>query len=141
MRIIFQCFIFIVLSSCSMAPISSQKINGVSYVAARDSINEGHINPVVNINANYAAIMPFGFETLPPFIIYFKSLTLTNIFVFRLLQENPFRKIEEVLIKSLEDVLSKENLEDKSKNLKSKPLLLNFRDCVYMLCSFGVNRY
>jgi len=72
MRIIFQCFIFIVLSSCSMAPISSQKINGVSYVAARDSINEGHINPVVNINANYAAIMPFGFikELAHPEIIH-----------------------------------------------------------------------
>lgn len=44
-----------------MAPIKPYKINGVSFVASRDSINENHINPIVNVNANYAAIMPFGF--------------------------------------------------------------------------------
>ncbi|MBL4887149.1 MAG: glycoside hydrolase [Flavobacteriaceae bacterium] len=37
------------------------KINGISFVASRDTINQKHINPVVNINANYAAIMPFAF--------------------------------------------------------------------------------
>jgi len=40
---------------------NSPKINGVSFVASRDSISEKHIQPVLNINANYAAIMPFGF--------------------------------------------------------------------------------
>jgi len=38
-----------------------EKINGVSFVASRDSINHNHVNPVVNVNANYAVIMPFGF--------------------------------------------------------------------------------
>ena len=39
----------------------SEKINGVSFVASPEVINESHINPVVNLNANYAAVMPFGF--------------------------------------------------------------------------------
>jgi len=30
-------------------------------VASREPINEQHINPVLNVNANYVAIMPFGF--------------------------------------------------------------------------------
>ncbi|WP_235841631.1 glycoside hydrolase family 113 [Confluentibacter sediminis] len=37
------------------------KINGVSFVSSRDTINRTHIDPVVNIHANYASIMPFGF--------------------------------------------------------------------------------
>ncbi len=36
-------------------------INGVSFVAANEAINQNHIKPVVNINANYASVMPFGF--------------------------------------------------------------------------------
>jgi hypothetical protein len=44
-----------------MTSISSAKINGVSYVASRDSISERHIKPILNIHANYASIMPFGF--------------------------------------------------------------------------------
>ncbi|MCF6296202.1 MAG: glycoside hydrolase [Flavobacteriaceae bacterium] len=39
----------------------TEKINGVSFVASREPINEKHVNPVINVNANYAAIMPFGF--------------------------------------------------------------------------------
>jgi len=48
------------------------KINGVSFVASRDTITNKHITPVVNLNANYAAIMPFGFIRDPkyPEIIY-----------------------------------------------------------------------
>lgn len=37
------------------------KVNGVSFVASRELISDKHVNPVININANYAAIMPFGF--------------------------------------------------------------------------------
>tara|TARA_R110000868_G_scaffold115383_5_gene308081 strand:- start:5582 stop:6586 length:1005 start_codon:yes stop_codon:yes gene_type:complete len=51
--------VFLVLvQSCSS---QTEKINGVSFVASRDAINESHINPVVNVNANFAAVMPFGF--------------------------------------------------------------------------------
>ncbi|WP_152611502.1 glycoside hydrolase family 113 [Psychroserpens damuponensis] len=38
-----------------------EKVNGVSFVASRDIVNETHTNPVVDVGANYAAIMPFGF--------------------------------------------------------------------------------
>ena len=40
---------------------SSKKINGVSFVASGDSITMKHVNPVLQVNANSAAIMPFGF--------------------------------------------------------------------------------
>ncbi len=45
-------------------PISNStisKINGVSFVASRDSISQNNITPLKEINANYAAIMPFAF--------------------------------------------------------------------------------
>lgn len=39
----------------------SKKINGVSFVASRDSINIAHITPVLQINSNYVALMPYSF--------------------------------------------------------------------------------
>lgn len=39
----------------------SSKINGISFVAAPQQVEQLHIAPVVKLNANYAAIMPFGF--------------------------------------------------------------------------------
>lgn len=38
----------------------TKKINGVSFVASRDSIKAAHIKPVLQINSNYVALMPFG---------------------------------------------------------------------------------
>lgn len=52
------CFVFI---NCSVAPHKPLKINGISFVAARDAVDTTHVSPVVNVGANYAAIMPFGF--------------------------------------------------------------------------------
>lgn len=40
---------------------NSQKYNGVSFVASRDRIDKTHIQPVLNINSNSVALMPFGF--------------------------------------------------------------------------------
>lgn len=51
-------FLILIIQSCTG---QASKINGVSFVASRDTINEKHIVPVVNVNANYAAVMPFGF--------------------------------------------------------------------------------
>ena len=51
----------ILLISCSATISKKQMINGVSFVASREALVEEHINPLVNLNANYAAIMPFGF--------------------------------------------------------------------------------
>ncbi|AXG68356.1 hypothetical protein KORDIASMS9_00571 [Kordia sp. SMS9] len=39
----------------------TKKINGVSFVAASQPANQTHVDPVISVNANYAAIMPFGF--------------------------------------------------------------------------------
>ncbi|WP_298900529.1 glycoside hydrolase [uncultured Psychroserpens sp.] len=47
-----------IVTSCSAQP---EKINGLSFVASPIPIDETHTKPVVNVGANYAAIMPFGF--------------------------------------------------------------------------------
>ncbi len=52
------CLFFLSIQSCAT---QTYKINGVSFVASRDAVNESDIKPVVSVNANYAAIMPFGF--------------------------------------------------------------------------------
>ena len=57
-KLLFVLVSTIVLSSCSS---QIEKINGVSFVAARDAVDSTHIKPVVAVNANYAAVMPFGF--------------------------------------------------------------------------------
>ncbi|WP_298237785.1 glycoside hydrolase [uncultured Algibacter sp.] len=65
--LIFLC-VFSMLSCTTQTP----KINGVSFVASSERVNETHINPIVNVNANYAAIMPFGFikNLAHPEVIY-----------------------------------------------------------------------
>lgn len=55
---LFLCLIIITLSSCDG---QVEKINGVSFVASGIAIDSSHVNPVVKVNANYAALMPFGF--------------------------------------------------------------------------------
>lgn len=39
----------------------SEKIKGVSLVASREKVGQGHINEILRIYANHAAVMPFGF--------------------------------------------------------------------------------
>jgi hypothetical protein len=38
----------------------SKKINGLSFVASRDTINASHINPVIKAQSNYVALMPYS---------------------------------------------------------------------------------
>ncbi len=54
-------FLFTVLLVSFSMLVSAQKINGVSLVASRDSITSLHVNSVIDVNANYVALMPFGF--------------------------------------------------------------------------------
>ena len=56
--------------SCSGQAL--EKINGVSFVASREAVDQAHIDEVVKVNANHAAIMPFGFirDINSPEIIY-----------------------------------------------------------------------
>lgn len=60
-KFIFPVFlVFEILVSCqSQAP--SEKINGISLVASRDTITAGDITPILNVNANAVAVMPFAF--------------------------------------------------------------------------------
>lgn len=53
--------LFCLTMSCGSGDKRTPKINGVSFVASRDSIADHHVAPVVDLNANYAAVMPFGF--------------------------------------------------------------------------------
>ena len=57
----FKLLFFLYILSIQSCKTQTNKINGVSFVASRDAVNETHTNPVVNVGANYAAIMPFGF--------------------------------------------------------------------------------
>jgi hypothetical protein len=72
MRCVFYFLLTYIFIGCAVASFSPQKINGVSFVAAGKAIDSTHTRPVVEINANAAAIMPFGFikDISHPEIIY-----------------------------------------------------------------------
>ncbi|WP_298530695.1 glycoside hydrolase [uncultured Algibacter sp.] len=53
--------LILVLACFQSCAAQTLKINGVSFVASRESVSSNHIKPVVDLNANYAAVMPFGF--------------------------------------------------------------------------------
>ncbi len=53
-------FLLLSLAFCSCTAQQS-KINGVSFVGSPQEINISAIDPVVEVNANWAAVMPFGF--------------------------------------------------------------------------------
>ena len=52
-------FLCVLQFSCSGQ--TGEKINGISFVGSRDKVSQENIKPVLRINANYAAVMPFGF--------------------------------------------------------------------------------
>lgn len=53
--------LFLSLLQFSCSSQSEEKMNGVSFVGSRERALQKHIDPVVQVNANYAAVMPFGF--------------------------------------------------------------------------------
>ncbi len=53
--------LYCMMVACSATVQKPDKINGVSFVASRDAIEDKHVMPVMNLNANYASVMPFGF--------------------------------------------------------------------------------
>lgn len=58
----FLCLSWIgLLASCSATVEKLEKINGISFVASRVAVDDAHIAPLLKLNANYAAVMPFGF--------------------------------------------------------------------------------
>lgn len=58
--ILYFCLPFFFMS-CKATHVNLEKVNGVSYVASKEGIADKHVEPLLNLNANYAAIMPFGF--------------------------------------------------------------------------------
>lgn len=53
--------LFLCLLQFSCSSQIDEKINGVSFVGSRDKALQKHVDPVLQVNANYAAVMPFGF--------------------------------------------------------------------------------
>ncbi len=49
-----------------------EKINGVSFVASREKVGQHHVDEILNVHANHAAVMPYGFirEINSPHIIF-----------------------------------------------------------------------
>jgi len=63
-KLSFFVFLITVLISCGQNPIKiseEEKINGLSFVASRDTITQRHIEPLKSVYANWVSIMPFGF--------------------------------------------------------------------------------
>jgi len=61
MKLFFSFCFLLFLSSCAITTVSNEQVNGLSYVASREAIDTTHIKPVIDMHANYASIMPFGF--------------------------------------------------------------------------------
>ncbi|NAS12785.1 glycoside hydrolase family 113 [Poritiphilus flavus] len=53
--------LFLCLLQFSCTSQVMEKINGVSFVASRNKALQTHVDEVMRINANHAAVMPFGF--------------------------------------------------------------------------------
>ena len=54
-------FLLFSLLQFSCASQALPKINGVSFVASREEAKQEHVDEVLLVNANHAAVMPFGF--------------------------------------------------------------------------------
>ncbi|MDT7829235.1 glycoside hydrolase TIM-barrel-like domain-containing protein [Pricia sp. S334] len=67
----FGWFLLCLIPICLLGQ-SSEKINGISFVASREGVAQEHVAEVIDLNANYAAIMPFGFirDINSPVIIF-----------------------------------------------------------------------
>lgn len=61
MRIILTFYISVLVFVATSCVAQKEKINGLSFVASRDAIADEHTKPVLEVGANYTAIMPFGF--------------------------------------------------------------------------------
>ena len=59
MKTIKLLFVFSILFHSFFA--QSQKINGISFVASHSTIDTKHVQPIIEVNGNYVALMPFGF--------------------------------------------------------------------------------
>ncbi len=51
--------LFLIISCQGQSP--TEKINGISLVASRERVSASHIQPILDVNANAVAVMPFAF--------------------------------------------------------------------------------
>ena len=65
------CLFLVLLPLQGMCQLSN-KINGISFVGSRERALQSHVDEVLKINANHAAVMPFGFirDLNSPNVIY-----------------------------------------------------------------------
>ncbi|MEA1785581.1 glycoside hydrolase [Arenibacter sp. GZD96] len=54
-------FLFLVVLQVACNSQVTEKVNGVSFVASRESAAQEHAEELLKLSANYAAVMPFGF--------------------------------------------------------------------------------
>lgn len=59
--IVFLLFCSLTLWGCGHMVPEDPKINGVSFVASRSELQQEHIDPLLELQANYVSVMPFGF--------------------------------------------------------------------------------
>ena len=69
---IIKLFFLLIITLTFSCKSQTKKVNGVSFVASRDSISKEHINPVLKSQSNFVALMPYGFikELATPEIKY-----------------------------------------------------------------------
>lgn len=58
---LFAAVIAFCIAGCSATPVAGQKIDGVSFVSSKDTLTQSHIDPIIQVGANHAAVMPFAF--------------------------------------------------------------------------------
>lgn len=51
----------VTLWGCGYMVLEDPKINGVSFVASPNKLQQEHIEPLLDVQANYVSVMPFGF--------------------------------------------------------------------------------
>ncbi|MEP0479622.1 MAG: glycoside hydrolase, partial [Nonlabens sp.] len=60
MKFYLPLFLLISTFSCLSQNTSTTKINGISFVATRDTVKESSITPLKKYHANYAAVIPYA---------------------------------------------------------------------------------
>lgn len=70
MRLLGIVMLFGLIAACS--PTQGEKVNGISFVASREALDQVHIDSLALVHPNFVAIMPFGFLRDPnsPEIIF-----------------------------------------------------------------------
>ncbi|SFR39105.1 GTA TIM-barrel-like domain-containing protein [Robiginitalea myxolifaciens] len=60
------------VAGCAAQQAPIDRVNGVSFVASREPATQAHVNSMLAVNADFAAVMPFGFIREPndPEIIF-----------------------------------------------------------------------